>query len=161
MFFDHFDLVTLEDPDYYPDGRDLGENYTFTSWTMSPCVQSGTLDCLHCHTSSGRFRQKGEPNQACMPCHALRVASAPQHTHHPEGSPGNHCIACHMPMTEFARMQRSDHSMLPPTPSATVAFESPTPATGATRIRVPHGRTGTCENGTGRITRPLRSIGRP
>ncbi|MFZ5867227.1 MAG: multiheme c-type cytochrome, partial [Thermodesulfobacteriota bacterium] len=31
-FFDHFDLVTLESPDYYPDGRDLGENYTYTSW---------------------------------------------------------------------------------------------------------------------------------
>jgi hypothetical protein len=28
-FFEHFDLVTLENPDYYPDGRDLGENYTF------------------------------------------------------------------------------------------------------------------------------------
>jgi len=27
-FFDHFDLVTLENPDFYPDGRDLGENYT-------------------------------------------------------------------------------------------------------------------------------------
>ena len=40
-FFDHFDLVTLEDPDYYPDGRDLGENYTLTSWLLSPCVQVG------------------------------------------------------------------------------------------------------------------------
>jgi tetratricopeptide (TPR) repeat protein len=30
-----------------------------------------------------------------------------------------------MPMTEFARMQRSDHSMLPPTPSATIAYGSP------------------------------------
>jgi tetratricopeptide (TPR) repeat protein len=28
-------------------------------------------------------------------------------------------------MTEFARMRRSDHSMLPPTPSATIAYESP------------------------------------
>ena len=37
-YFDHFDLVTLEDRDFYPDGRDLGENYTFTSWRMSPCA---------------------------------------------------------------------------------------------------------------------------
>ena len=29
--FDHFDLVTLENSDYYPDGRDLGENYTLTT----------------------------------------------------------------------------------------------------------------------------------
>ena len=27
-FFDHFDLITLEHADFYPDGRDLGENYT-------------------------------------------------------------------------------------------------------------------------------------
>ena len=40
-FFDHFDLVTLEDSDFYPDGRDLGENYTYTSWRMSPCVKAG------------------------------------------------------------------------------------------------------------------------
>lgn len=124
-FFDHYDLVTLENPDYYPDGRDLGENYTYTSWSMSPCVQSGKLSCLHCHTSSGRFRQKKEPNQACLPCHQARVEKAAEHTRHPEDSAGNRCIACHMPMTEFARMQRSDHSMLPPAPAATLAYKSP------------------------------------
>ena len=59
-FFDHFDLVILDNPDYYPDGRDLGENYTYTSWMMSPCVKSGKLDCMHCHTSSGRYRFKEE-----------------------------------------------------------------------------------------------------
>ncbi len=41
-FFDHFDLVTLEHADYYPDGRDLGENYTFTSWLMSPCASQAS-----------------------------------------------------------------------------------------------------------------------
>jgi len=30
-----------------------------------------------------------------------------------------------MPTTEFARMRRSDHSMLPPTPAATLAYNSP------------------------------------
>ena len=57
-------------PDFYPDGRDLGENYTYTSWLMSPCAKSGKLDCNHCHTPSGRFRFAGEKsNQACLPCH--------------------------------------------------------------------------------------------
>ncbi len=55
-FFDHYDLVTLEDADYYPDGRDLGENYTYTSWLMSRCLRGGKLDCVYCHTSSGRYR---------------------------------------------------------------------------------------------------------
>ncbi|MCF8033193.1 MAG: tetratricopeptide repeat protein [Desulfarculaceae bacterium] len=124
-FWDHFDLALLEHSDYYPDGRDLGENYTYTSWLMSPCNQAGKLDCTHCHTSSGRFRQKKDPNRACLPCHAERVANATAHTRHKADSPGNQCIACHMPMTSFAGMHRSDHSMLPPTPAATIKFKSP------------------------------------
>ncbi|MCJ7641663.1 MAG: HEAT repeat domain-containing protein, partial [Desulfobacterales bacterium] len=125
-FFDHFDLVTLEDPDYYPDGRDLGENYTLTSWSMSPCVKSGKLDCIHCHTSSGRYRFKKEKfNNACMPCHADKVNKPKEHTHHPAESEGSKCISCHMPMTAFARMNRTDHSMIPPAPAATMAYKSP------------------------------------
>lgn len=126
-FFDHYDLVTYENPDFYPDGRDLGENYTQTSWARSPCALSGQLDCMHCHTSSGRYKfaDPAKANEACNPCHAKRVAEASAHTHHPEGSPGNRCVSCHMPMTEFARMRRSDHSMLPPTPAATLVYGSP------------------------------------
>jgi tetratricopeptide (TPR) repeat protein len=125
-FFDHFDLGILDQPDYYPDGRDLGENYTYTQWLMSPCAKSGQVDCMHCHTSSGRYRFKGDPNNGvCMPCHAGKVENVSAHTHHPKGSPGSQCTSCHMPMTEFARMRRSDHSMLPPTPAVTMAYQSP------------------------------------
>jgi len=128
-FFDHFDLITLEDPDFSPDGRDLGENYTFTLWRTSPCVKSGKLSCLHCHTSSGRYRfkEEGRANEACLPCHAARVAQAGEHIGHPLDKPGTpgKCIFCHMPMTEFARMRRSDHSLRPPTPAATLAYKSP------------------------------------
>ena len=126
-FFDHYDIAALEDPDFYPDGRDLGENYTYTSWLMSPCAKAGKLNCVTCHTSSGRYRFKTEEKaqDACIPCHEKYVKNAPAHTHHKEGSPGNKCISCHMPMTSFARMNRTDHSMLPPTPSATLVFKSP------------------------------------
>jgi tetratricopeptide (TPR) repeat protein len=125
-FFDHYDLVTLEDSDYYPDGRDLGENYTYTSWMMSPCVKAGKLDCIHCHTSSGRYKfATGNPNAACLPCHQDRVANAQSHTRHKPGTPGGQCIDCHMPKTRFANMNRSDHSMLPPTPAATLRYKSP------------------------------------
>jgi tetratricopeptide (TPR) repeat protein len=125
-FYDHFDLVTLEDPDYFVDGRDLGENYTLTSWSMSPCAKSGKIDCIHCHTSSGRYRFRREKfNNACLPCHEARVNDPTEHTHHSAESEGSKCISCHMPMTSFARMNRSDHSMLPPTPAATIAYKSP------------------------------------
>ena len=43
-YFDHFDLVAFENADFYPDGRDLGENYTYTQWRLSPCAKSGQLD---------------------------------------------------------------------------------------------------------------------
>ncbi len=126
-YFDHFNLITLEHPDFYPDGRDLGENYTMTSWRMSPCAKSGKLNCVHCHTSSGRYRFKeaSKVNNACLPCHKERVENAQMHTHHPSDSEASKCIACHMPMTKFAHMNRSDHSMRPPAPAATLAFKSP------------------------------------
>jgi len=126
-FFDHYDLAALEDTDFSPDGRDLGENYTYTRWRMSPCVKSGKLSCMHCHTSSGRYRfnKPEDANKACLPCHEERVENAAAHSRHPEGSEASRCVSCHMPTTEFARMRRSDHSMLPPTPAATIAFKSP------------------------------------
>ncbi len=127
-FFDHFSLGAFESPDFYPDGRDLGENYTYTSWMLSPCVKAGKIDCIHCHTSSGRYRfAKGDPNAACLPCHEERVRNATEHTHHQPDSLGNRCVSCHMPMTSYARMRRSDHSMRPPTPAATLAYKSPNP----------------------------------
>jgi tetratricopeptide (TPR) repeat protein len=125
-FFDHFDLVVLDHPDYYPDGRDLGENYTCTSWMMSPCANSGKLDCNHCHTPSGRPRFTGtEASKSCAPCHQKHLDDPTAHSHHVAGSKGNDCVGCHMPMTRFAAMGRTDHSMLPPTPAATIAFQSP------------------------------------
>ena len=126
-YYDHFGLTILDHLDFYPDGRDLGENYTFTTWSMSPCVKSGKLDCMHCHTSSGRYRfaEESRANEACMPCHEERVNNSAEHTHHEAGTEGDRCVTCHMPTTEFARMTRSDHSMRPPTPATTIKYKSP------------------------------------
>jgi tetratricopeptide (TPR) repeat protein len=125
-FFDHFGLATLEDPDFYPDGRDLGENFTLTTWRLSPCLKSGQLDCVDCHTSSGRYKfREGNPNAACLPCHEKNVQAVVEHSRHPADSAGSKCVSCHMPMTEFGRMHRSDHSMRPPAPASTIAHGSP------------------------------------
>ena len=103
-----------------------GENYTMTTWRMSPCVKSGQLDCMHCHTSSGRYRfsDPNEANAACLPCHQAKVETVTAHSHHERGSEGATCVSCHMPMTRFARMNRSDHSMRPPVPAATIRYKS-------------------------------------
>ena len=124
--FDHYGIHTLEHVDFYPDGRDLGENFTYTPWMLSPCAASGQLDCEYCHTSSGRNRFTGEQSdQACFPCHEKEVNDPAAHSFHEASSEGSRCIACHMPRTEFARMIRHDHSMLAPTPRATIEFDSP------------------------------------
>lgn len=124
-FFDHYDLVCLEHPDFSPDGRDLGENYTYTLWLMNPCVRNSRLDCTHCHTSSGRYRfATNDVNGACASCHAAKTQRIAAHSRHPaEGATGR-CVSCHMPSTVFAGMRRSDHSHRPPCPEAAMRFGS-------------------------------------
>jgi tetratricopeptide (TPR) repeat protein len=125
-FFDNFDLATLEDRDFYPDGRDLGENYTLTGWMMNECQASGDLNCVSCHTSSGRNRFKDSPNDACISCHHDKGENLEAHTMHKAGSSGSLCVSCHMPTREFVgHFLRSDHSFRPPMPEATITFGSP------------------------------------
>jgi Tfp pilus assembly protein PilF len=124
MFFNHYDLTSYEDPDFYPDGRDLGENYTQTGWLANPCATSGQLECIHCHTSSGRFRFADEPNKACLPCHEKRVDNILEHSHH-AAEDNVSCVDCHMPKTAQAHMHRSDHTFRPTSPAASLEFGSP------------------------------------
>ncbi|MDF7807298.1 ammonia-forming cytochrome c nitrite reductase subunit c552 [Pontiellaceae bacterium B12219] len=124
LFFNHYDLTSYEDRDFWPDGRDLGENYTQTAWEANPCAMSGQLECIHCHTSSGRFRFKDNPNNSCLPCHEERVDDILAHSHH-TAEAGVTCIDCHMPTTAQAFMSRSDHTFRPPSPEATLEFGSP------------------------------------
>lgn len=124
-YFDNYDLIVLNNTDFYPDGRDLGENYTYTGWMMNECNSNGQFHCVMCHTSSGRDRFKDNPNDACKSCHAERVADVVNHSGHKEGSTGALCVNCHMPKTMFGSMNRSDHSFRPPMPEATIKFDSP------------------------------------
>lgn len=128
-YFDNYDLITLENIDFYPDGRDLGENYTMTGWYMNPCRLKSDLNCITCHTSSGRYRFKSDnpadANKACTSCHANKEDNYSNHTHHALSEQGPKCIDCHMPMTRFGNMTRSDHSFRPPMPAATLKFGSP------------------------------------
>ncbi|SHF83610.1 Tetratricopeptide (TPR) repeat [Mariniphaga anaerophila] len=126
LYFDHFNLATLEDQDFYPDGRDLGENYTLTGWKMNACVTKSELHCVTCHTSSGRNRFKETPNKACTSCHSDKVEGLVAHTMHQPDSPGSLCVNCHAPSREFVgHFIRSDHSFRPPMPEATIKFGSP------------------------------------
>ncbi len=124
-YFDNYNLTTLEDPDFYPDGRSLGENYTLTGWMMNPCVEESDLNCVTCHTSSGRDRNKDNPNNTCLQCHEDKAENIQAHTGHTEEA-GLTCLSCHMPKRQFVgRFLRSDHSFRPPMPEATIKFGSP------------------------------------
>lgn len=124
-FFDNYNMTTLEDRDFYPDGRSLGENYTMTEWMMNPCVENSEMHCVTCHTSSGRDRNKDNPNKACLSCHNNRNEDLEAHTGH-TAEAGLTCLSCHMPKREFVgRFLRSDHSFRPPMPEATIKFGSP------------------------------------
>jgi len=124
-YFDNYNLTTLEDRDFYPDGRDLGENYTMTGWMMNPCIQESDLHCVTCHTSSGRDRNSDNPNNSCIQCHADIWSDMEAHTMH-KAEDGLTCLSCHMPKREFVgHFLRSDHSFRPPMPEATIKFGSP------------------------------------
>ncbi|WP_297091011.1 ammonia-forming cytochrome c nitrite reductase subunit c552 [uncultured Draconibacterium sp.] len=124
-YFDNYNITTLEDRDFYADGRSLGENYTMTEWMMNPCVDESQLHCVTCHTSSGRDRNKDNPDQSCLQCHNNRNEDLETHTGHPAEA-GLTCLSCHMPKREFVgRFLRSDHSFRPPMPEATIKFGSP------------------------------------
>lgn len=132
-YFDHYDLTCFEDPDFSADGRDLGENYTYTLWLLNPCSKKSGLNCVTCHTSSGRYRfalsVTNAPNDACVTCHSDKRGDKAftAHSRHPaklaDGKP-NTCLKCHAPMTRFAAMRRCDHSFRPPCPEASGKFGS-------------------------------------
>jgi tetratricopeptide (TPR) repeat protein len=118
-YWDHYDLTTFDHGDYYPDGFDLGENYTMGSWWLSPCATKGTLACTTCHTSSGRYKFSDNPNESCLSCHEKRRADAAEHMHHASGG-ATKCNDCHMAMHSFGGMNQSDHSMRPPMPNLSI-----------------------------------------
>ncbi len=59
-----------------------------------------------------------------VPCPDRRKTPPRTAITRPAGA-GDSCIACHMPMSRFAAMMRTDHSMRPPMPAATIACKSP------------------------------------
>jgi predicted CXXCH cytochrome family protein len=64
------------------------------------------VSCFTCHDSHGTSNDallRKPANVLCLDCHGPNSPNGPhaktieEHTHHKTGSPGNECIACHMP----------------------------------------------------------------
>jgi predicted CXXCH cytochrome family protein len=67
------------------------------------------VTCFSCHDPHGSendamLRKPG--SGVCLTCHGPNTQNGPhaasieEHTHHPAGSPGSECVACHMPKIE-------------------------------------------------------------
>lgn len=135
-FYDHFSLMVADSSDiYHPDGQVRDEDYEYASLISSKMYHAG-VRCVDCHDPhSGKRLAQG--NMLCMRCHdgsapqAGLTAPAPlidptAHSHHAEGSTGNDCTSCHMPVTTYMqRHPRHDHGFTIPDPLLTKQFGTP------------------------------------
>lgn len=130
-FFDHFSLTVTDETDiYHPDGQVRDENYEFASFLSSRMHHVG-VRCVDCHDPhSGKRLIQG--NMLCMRCHGggteppATVIDPLTHGHHAEGSAGNDCTSCHMPITNYMqRHPRHDHGFTIPDPLLTKEFGTP------------------------------------
>ncbi|NGO38574.1 tetratricopeptide repeat protein [Limisphaera ngatamarikiensis] len=130
-FDDHFLLAMVDDTDtFYPDGQVRDENFEWAAFLGSR-MHDAQIRCTDCHNPhTGRVRHRG--NLLCLQCHAAgRHPGAPAinpltHSHHPAGTTGDQCIACHMPVTVYMqRHPRHDHGFTLPDPWLTLHFGIP------------------------------------
>lgn len=128
-FLGHFNLRTLEETLYYPDGQIQDEVFVLGSFLQSKMYRAG-VKCTQCHNPhSLQLRQSG--NDLCTQCHQQAVYSQPSHHHHPSDSngrdsSGSQCVNCHMPATHFMQVDaRRDHSFKIPRPDLSEELGSP------------------------------------
>ncbi len=137
---DHYDLELLVDPLYFPDGQILDEVYVTGSFLQAKKHGQG-VRCTDCHDPHSA-KPKREGNALCTHCHqpeppaafpTLKAAAYDDeaHHHHPVGSEGAACVACHMPATTYMQVDpRRDHSFRIPRPDLSVALGVPNACSG-------------------------------
>jgi predicted CXXCH cytochrome family protein len=139
-YLDHYDLQLLTEPHYHADGQIHDEVYVYGSFLQTKKSKAG-VRCTDCHDphSAGL---KAEGNALCVRCHSptpdprfptlkAKTYDSPDHTHHLPGSPGSHCVDCHMPATTYMVVDpRRDHSFRVPRPDLTLSIGTPNACNG-------------------------------
>ncbi len=127
-------VALLDDPLYYADGQIRDEVYEYGSFLQSRMHAAGVA-CTDCHDPhSGRLRAEG--NALCAKCHQAAVFDTPAHHHHPAGTAGAQCVACHMPARTYMVVdRRRDHSFRVPRPDLSTAIGTPNTCTDCHRDR--------------------------
>jgi predicted CXXCH cytochrome family protein len=121
---DNYRVELLTPQYYFPDGQIKGEVYEYGSFIQSRMFHAG-VTCTDCHNPhTATLRAKG--NRLCTSCHLPAKYDTARHTHHPAGSAGAQCVACHMPTRTYMRIdRRRDHSIRVPRPDLSVALGTP------------------------------------
>ncbi|HKF50782.1 MAG TPA: c-type cytochrome [Candidatus Acidoferrales bacterium] len=125
---------------YFPDGTAHKNRMQGNDFVQSVMYRRG-ITCFDCHDAhgTGNYAQLRKPaQQLCLDCHGPsspngpRTATIEEHTHHKVGSPGNQCVACHMPAIETegpANTFVHAHTFRFITPAMTEKYKIPNPCT--------------------------------
>lgn len=126
---DYYDPSVLLETLYHADGQIQDEVYVYGSFLQSKMHAMG-VRCTDCHNPHS-LELEFPGNQMCAKCHQPAKYDVPAHHHHPLGSKGAECIACHMPATTYMVVDpRHDHSFRIPRPDQTVAVGTPNACNG-------------------------------
>jgi predicted CXXCH cytochrome family protein len=125
---------------YYPDGTAHKNRMQGNDFVQSVMYRRG-VTCFDCHDVHGteNYAQLRKPaDQLCLDCHGPSSPNGPftatleEHTHHKDGSPGNRCVACHMPTIETEGPPGTlvhAHTFRFITPAMTDKYKTPNPCT--------------------------------
>ena len=114
----------LEDGLYHADGQIDDEVFEYGSFLQSAMYHAG-VTCGDCHDPHS-LKLRAEGNALCGQCHQAEKFDVAAHHHHPAGSTGASCVACHMPMKTYMRIDdRRDHSFRVPRPDLSTAIGVP------------------------------------
>ena len=130
-YYDCFHNGLIRPETYHADGQILDEVYVYGSFIQSKMYHKG-IRCTDCHDPH-TTKLKHEGNAVCVSCHTHTPAKydTSGHHHHPPGSAGTQCVACHMPATPYMDIDlRRDHSLRVPRPDLSVELNTPNACTG-------------------------------
>lgn len=122
-------LALLDAELYHADGQIHGEVYEYGSFLQSRMYRQG-VTCSDCHDPHD-LTLKAPGDLVCARCHQPERYDTARHHHHPTGSAGASCIACHMPQTLYMVVDaRADHSLRIPRPDLTHKIGTPNACNG-------------------------------
>jgi len=121
-------LALLTAPNYYADGQQREEVYTWGSFLQSRMYQRG-VTCMDCHEPHA-LKLRAEGNALCVRCHSAAAFDTEKHHFHKAGTPGAQCVECHMPAQNYMVVDaRRDHGIRAPRPDLSLSLGSPNACT--------------------------------